>query len=217
MKRAFIPCVLLAFLLAGCGGQEEAQMEEKKGEMEEMTQAEETIEETARPITQEPIEREKNPIVVTETNYGPIEIELYWKETPKIAENFLRLVISGYYDGLTFHRIVPGFVIQGGDPQGTGMGGPGYTLPDEPTTKKHDRGALAMARGPEGNNGSQFYIVLSKERTAHLDAQNFSVFGHVIKGMDVVDKIAQVEKGPRDMPKEKVIMTKVYEKTDLPT
>jgi len=214
MKRAFILCVLLAFLLAGCGAQEEAQMEEATGEMEEATQAEETMETKGKPITQEPIERDKNPIVVMETNHGNIEIELYWKETPKIAENLLRLVISQYYDGLTFHRIVPGFVIQGGDPLGTGTGGPGYTLPDEPTTKKHDRGALAMARGAEGNNGSQFYIVLSKERTAHLDAQNFSVFAHVIAGMDVVDKIAQVERGPRDMPKEKVVMTKVYEKTE---
>jgi peptidyl-prolyl cis-trans isomerase B (cyclophilin B) len=214
MKRAFILCVLLAFLLAGCGAQEEAQMEEKKGEMEEVTEAEGTAEEVSKPITKEPIERDKNPIVVMETNQGTIEIELYWKETPKIAENFLRLVISGYYDGLTFHRIVPGFVIQGGDPLGTGTGGPGYTLPDEPTTKKHDRGALAMARGAQGNNGSQFYIVLSKERTAHLDDQNFSVFAHVIKGMDVVDKIAQMERGERDMPKEKVIMTKVYEKTE---
>jgi peptidyl-prolyl cis-trans isomerase B (cyclophilin B) len=214
MKRAFILCVLLAFLLAGCGAQEEAQMEEKKGEMEEVTEAEETAEEVSKPITKEPIERDKNPIVVMETNQGTIEIELYWKETPRIAENFLRLVISGYYDGLTFHRIVPGFVIQGGDPLGTGTGGPGYTLPDEPTTKKHDRGALAMARGAQGNNGSQFYIVLSKERTAHLDDQNFSVFAHVIKGMDVVDKIAQMERGERDMPKEKVIMTKVYEKTE---
>ena len=214
MKRAFILCVLLAFFLAGCGGQEEAQMEQTKGEAEEVTQAEETTEETGKPITQEPIERDKNPIVVMETNHGTMEIELFWKETPKIAENFLRLVISGYYDGLTFHRIVSGFVIQGGDPLGTGTGGPGYTLPDEPTTKKHDRGALAMARGAEGNNGSQFYIVLSKERTAHLDAQNFSIFAQVVKGMEVVEKIAQVEKGPRDMPKEKVIMTKVYEKTE---
>jgi cyclophilin family peptidyl-prolyl cis-trans isomerase len=214
MKKAFILCVLLAFFLAGCGAQEEAQVEEKKGEMEEVTQAEETTEETGKPITKEPIERDKNPIVVMETNHGTMEIELFWKETPKIAENFLRLVISEYYDGLTFHRIVSGFVIQGGDPLGTGTGGPGYTLPDEPTTKKHDRGALAMARGAEGNNGSQFYIVLSKERTAHLDAQNFSIFAQVVKGMDVVEKIAQVEKGPRDMPKEKVIMTKVYEKTE---
>jgi peptidyl-prolyl cis-trans isomerase B (cyclophilin B) len=220
MKKAFILCVLFAFFLAGCGG-EEPQMEKTKGQAEEVTEGEVTegeemaeTEEAAKPISQEPIERDKNPIVVMETNLGTIEIELYWKETPKIAENFLRLVISGYYDGLTFHRIVPGFVIQGGDPEGIGTGGPGYTLPDETTTMKHDRGTLAMARGPMGNNGSQFYIALSKEKTAHLDAQKFSVFGHVIKGMDVVDKIAQVPTDERGMPKEKVVMTKVYEKTE---
>ncbi len=210
MKKVFVLSVLVAFFLLGCGKQEEAQTEQSEGEVEEMAQAE--PEEYTKPIIQEPITRDKNPIVVMETNLGTMEIELFWKETPKIAENFLRLVLSGYYDSLTFHRVVPGFVIQGGDPTGTGRGGPGYTLPDETTTMKHDRGTLAMARGMEGNNGSQFYISLSKEKTAHLDDQNFSVFGKVIKGMDVVDKIAGVEKAG-ESPKEPVIMTRVYEKT----
>jgi peptidyl-prolyl cis-trans isomerase B (cyclophilin B) len=199
---------VLVFFVFGCGKQEEAQVEKSKGPADEVAQTEEPTKE----IMQDPIEREKNPIVVMETNLGTIEIELFWKETPKIAENFLRLVLSGYYDSLTFHRIVPGFVIQGGDPLGTGTGGPGYTLPDEPTVKKHDRGTLAMARGMHGNNGSQFYIALSKESTAHLDQQNFSVFAHVIKGMDVVDKIAGMETVGQK-PKEPVIMTKVYEKS----
>jgi len=210
MKRILILSVLLVFFLFGCGKKEEAQTEKKIEEQpEQVTEAEEET----KPISQEPIVREKNPIVVMETNFGTIEIELFWKETPKIAENFLRLVLSGFYDGLTFHRIAPGFVIQGGDPTGTGAGGPGYTLPDEPTVKKHDRGTLAMARGAQGNNGSQFYIALSKEKTAHLDQQNFSVFGHVVKGMEVVDKIAGVEMIGQK-PKEQVIMTKVYEKTE---
>jgi cyclophilin family peptidyl-prolyl cis-trans isomerase len=207
MKKVVILSVLLVFFVFGCGGQQEAQVEKSKGATEETAQKEEPTKE----IMQDPIERDENPIVVMETNHGTIEIELFWEETPKIAENFLRLVLSGYYDGLTFHRIVPGFVIQGGDPTGTGRGGPGYTLPDEPTEMKHDRGTLAMARGMEGNNGSQFYIALSKEKTAHLDQQNFSVFGQVVKGMDVVDKIAQVETDGQT-PKEPVIMTKVYEK-----
>jgi cyclophilin family peptidyl-prolyl cis-trans isomerase len=210
MKRIFILSVLVVFFLFGCGKKEEAQTEKVEEQPEQVTEAEEET----KPISQEPIEREKNPIVVMETNLGTIEIELYWKESPKIAENFLRLIISGFYDNLTFHRIVPGFVIQGGDPTGTGTGGPGYTLPDEPTVKKHDRGTLAMARSALGNNGSQFYIALSKEKTAHLDQQNFSVFAHVVKGMDVVDKIAQVPTEAGGRPKEKVIMTKVYEKTE---
>lgn len=209
MKKVLILSVLLAFFLLGCGKKEEVKTEKGEEQPEQVT---ETKEEATKPISQEPIVREKNPIVVMETNFGTMEIELYWKESPKLAENFLRLANSGYYDSLTFHRVIPGFVIQGGDPLGNGTGGPGYKLPDEPTVKKHERGAIAMARSAEGNSGSQFYIVLSKERTAHLDNQGFTVFAHVIKGMDVVDKIAAVKTGAGDMPTEKVIMTKVYEK-----
>lgn len=195
MKRISIFLLLSLFFIFGCGKKEEVKTEKAEKE-----------------ISQEPIVREKNPIVVMETNHGTIEIELYWKESPKLAENFLRLVNSGFYNGLTFHRIVPGFVIQGGDPLGNGTGGPGYSLPDEPTVKKHERGAIAMARGPEGNSGSQFYICLSTERTARLDQMKFTVFAHVIKGMDVVDKIASVPRGPGDKPTDNVVMTKVYEK-----
>lgn len=214
MKKLLILSILLVFFLFGCGKKEEVETKGEEEQTEQMAETEATeAEKATRPIMQDPIQRDKNPIVVMETNQGTIEIELFWKETPKIAENFLRLVLSKYYDGLTFHRIVPGFVIQGGDPTGTGRGSPGYILPDEPTEKKHDRGTLAMARGPQGNNGSQFYIALSKEATSHLDAQNFSVFGQVIKGMDVVDKISQVETVAQK-PKQPVVMTKVYEKTE---
>jgi cyclophilin family peptidyl-prolyl cis-trans isomerase len=210
MKRVSILVVVSLFFIFGCGKKEEVQTETMEEKAEEVVS-----EETAEPeIMQEPIVREKNPVVVIETNHGPIEVELYWKESPKLAENFLRLVLSGYYNGLTFHRVVPDFVIQGGDPTGTGTGGPGYKLPDEPTTKKHERGAIAMARSAEGNSGSQFYICLSAEKTAHLDQQNFTVFAHVIKGMDVVDKIAAVPFDQRSKPTEDVIMTKVYEKTE---
>jgi peptidyl-prolyl cis-trans isomerase B (cyclophilin B) len=213
MRKAFILCALLAFFLLDCGGQEETQMEQTKGQAEEVTEAEEMAEreETAKPITQEPIEREKNPIVVMETNFGTIELELFWDKTPKTAENLLRLVISEFYDSLTFHRIIPNFVIQGGCPLGNGTGGPGYTIDFEKADTKHHRGSLAMARSQDPNSaGCQFYICLKD--LPQLDG-SYVVFGKVVKGMDVVDKIAQVETGPRDMPKEKVIMTKVYEKT----
>jgi cyclophilin family peptidyl-prolyl cis-trans isomerase len=214
MKKVLILSILLVFFLFGCGKKEEVETKGEEEQTEQMAETEATeAEKATRPIMQDPIQRDKNPIVVMETNQGTIEIELFWKETPKIAENFLRLVLSKYYDGLTFHRIVPGFVVQGGDPTGTGRGSPGYILADEPTEKKHDRGTLAMARGAQGNNGSQFYIALSKEATSHLDAQNFSVFGQVIKGLDVVDKISQVETVAQK-PKQPVVMTKVYEKTE---
>ena len=210
MKRITILVVVSLFFIFGCGKKEEVQTETMEEKAEEVV-----AEETPEPeIMQEPIVREKNPIVLMETNQGTIEIELYWKESPKLAENFLRLVLSEFYNGLTFHRIAPGFVIQGGDPTGTGTGGPGYRLPDEPTTKKHERAAIAMARSAEGNSGSQFYICLSTEKTAHLDGQNFTVFAHVVDGMDVVDKIAAVPTDPRSKPTEDVVMTKVYEKTE---
>ena len=210
MKRISILLLVSLFFVFGCAKKEEVKTEKVEEEAAEVV----TPETAEKEISKEPIVREKNPIVVMETNHGIIEIELYWKESPKLAENFLRLVLSGFYDSLTFHRIVPDFVIQGGDPTGTGTGGPGYTLPDEPTVKKHERGAMAMARSAAGNSGSQFYVCLTTERTAPLDQQNFTVFAHVTAGMDVVDKIAQVPTGPRGMPQEKVVMTKVYEKTE---
>jgi len=210
MKRISILLLVSMFFIFGCGKKEEVKTEKVEEKPAELAPPETTKKE----ISQEPIVREKNPIVVMETNHGPIEIELYWKESPKLTENFLRLVNNGFYNDLTFHRIVPGFVIQGGDPSGTGSGGPGYKLPDEPTVKKHERGAIAMARSAEGNSGSQFYVCLSTEKTAHLDQMGFTVFAHVTAGMDVVDKIASVPNSgpPENRALEKVIMTKVYEK-----
>ena len=213
MKKVIILWVLFAFFLFGCGKKEEVQTERAEEQVEEVTEAEEMTEteEATKPISQEPIKRDKNPIVVIETNFGAIELELFWDKTPKTAENMLRLVLSGFYDGLTFHRIVPNFVVQGGCPLGNGTGGPGYTIDFEQADTKHVRGSLGMARSQDPNSaGSQFYICL--KALPNLDG-NYVVFGKVVKGMDVVDKIAQVETDPRDMPKEKVIMTKVYEKT----
>ncbi len=208
MKRIFILSVLLVFFLFGCGKKEEVQTEKVEEQPEQVTEAEEET----KPISQEPIVRDKNPIVVMETSFGNIELELFWDKTPKTAENLLRLVISGFYDGLTFHRIIPNFVIQGGCPVGDGTGGPGYSMDFEKADTKHLKGSLAMARSQDLNSaGSQFYICL--KALPNLDG-NYVVFGKVVKGMDVVDKIAQVETGTRGMPKEKVIMTKVYEKTE---
>lgn len=209
MKKAFVLIfsVLLLFFLLGCGKKEEVKTQKAE---EQPAQVAETKAPETKPISQEPIVRDKNPIVVMETNYGPIELELFWKETPKTAENFLRLTISGFYDGLTFHRIVPNFVIQGGDPSGDGTGGPGYSIPFEKANTKHLRGYLGMARSQDPNSaGSQFYICLRD--LPNLD-NNYVVFGKVVKGMDTVDKIAAVKTGPGDFPVNKVTMTKVYEK-----
>ncbi len=149
---------------------------------------------------------------VLETNFGKINIALDFDAAPKTAANFEKLVKEKFYDGLTFHRIIPGFVIQGGDPKGDGTGDPGYTLPAE-IKLKHRRGAVAMARLPDQVNparessGSQFYIAL--QDLPQLDGQ-YTVFGEVISGMEIVQKIAAVKTGAFDKPLEPVIIEKAY-------
>ncbi len=125
--------------------------------------------------------------IITLEKGGKITLELYPDKAPKTVENFIKLATQGFYHGLTFHRRVEGFVIQGGDPNGNGTGGPGYTIEAEFNSSPHDRGALAMARSADPNSaGSQFYICLAP---AHSLDGNYTVFGKVIKGMDVADKV----------------------------
>jgi cyclophilin family peptidyl-prolyl cis-trans isomerase len=133
--------------------------------------------------------RPLNPIAIIETERGTIKVKLYPEEAPKTVENFIKLIKKNFYDGLKFHRVEPGFVIQGGDPNGDGTGGPGYSIPDEKNTKlKHNRGAVAMAKSSAPNSaGSQFYIVISKP-APHLDG-GYTVFGQVIAGQEVAEKI----------------------------
>src|SRR3954469_5389021 len=132
------------------------------------------------------------------TNHGPIVLELHDDEAPTTVQNFLKLTRDGYYDGLIFHRIIPNFMIQGGCPQGTGTGGPGYEFEDEINDHKIMRGALAMAnRGPD-TNGSQFFIVTTAE-APWLDGKH-TVFGEVTGGMDVVDRIGTTQTDSRDRP-----------------
>lgn len=128
----------------------------------------------------------KNRKAVIETEKGKIEFEIF-TDAPKAASNFIFLVRDGFYDGLTFHRVVPGFVIQGGDPLGNGTGGPGYRFEDEPVTKKYDKGIVAMANAGPNTNGSQFFIMI--EDNPQLPP-NYTIFGKVITGQDVVGKIA---------------------------
>jgi peptidyl-prolyl cis-trans isomerase B (cyclophilin B) len=135
-------------------------------------------------------------VVKIQTNKGDIVVETFDKETPVTAGNFLELVKSGFYNGVTFHRVVPGFVIQGGDPTGTGGGGPGWTIPLEAkaTALTHERGRLSMARTSAPNSaGSQFFICLSTEGVQSLNGQ-YAVFGKVLQGLDVVDKIVVGDK-----------------------
>ena len=148
-----------------------------------------------------------NPVVtITMTNGDVMKAELYPEIAPNTVNNFISLVQKGFYDGLIFHRVISGFMIQGGDPQGTGMGGPGYSIKGEFAMNgvrndlKHTRGVLSMARSMMPNSaGSQFFIMHAN--APHLDGQ-YAAFGKVVEGLDVVDKIASVRTGWQDKPVE---------------
>ena len=149
-----------------------------------------------------------NDRVMLETNKGDIVIELYSKEMPITTGNFKKLVSEGFYDGVIFHRVIDGFMIQGGDPTGTGMGGPGYNIKDEFTRSELDknlRGTIAMANAGPNTGGSQFFINLVDN--IHLNGKH-PVFGKVVEGMDVVNMIAGVETDRNDLPIEDVMITK---------
>ena len=155
-----------------------------------------------------------NPIVrITMDSSKTIRLELYPEIAPITVENFLDLVNKGFYNCLTFHRIIPGFMIQGGDPSGNGTGGPGYSIKGEfksngvNNTMKHERGVISMARAFDPNSaGSQFFIM--HKDAPHLDGE-YAAFGKVIEGLEAVDEIASVETGFQDAPVKKVVMEKV--------
>ena len=134
------------------------------------------------------------------TNHGAIAVELHDEDAPKTVENFLKLARDGFYDGVIFHRVIPDFMIQGGDPTGTGSGGPGYTFEDEFNQHKVVRGALAMANAGPNTNGSQFFIVTT-DAAPWLDGKH-TVFGTVVEGMDVVDAIESTSTDASDRPLE---------------
>ena len=141
------------------------------------------------------------------TNQGPIEIEFFDEDAPKTVDNFLKLSRDGYYDGLIFHRIIKDFMIQGGCPQGTGTGGPGYEFEDEINDHKIERGALAMANRGPNTNGSQFFIVTT-EAAPWLDRKH-TVFGEVTSGLDTVDAIEGAETGAQDRPVQDITVERV--------
>jgi cyclophilin family peptidyl-prolyl cis-trans isomerase len=134
------------------------------------------------------------------TSAGPIEVKFFDEDAPKTVENFRKLAGDGFYDGLIFHRVIPDFMIQGGCPQGTGTGGPGYQFEDEFNDNKIVRGALAMANSGPNTNGSQFFVVTT-EAAPWLDGKH-TVFGEVTGGMENVDAIEKAETGPGDKPVE---------------
>jgi peptidyl-prolyl cis-trans isomerase B (cyclophilin B) len=144
---------------------------------------------------------------ILHTNAGPITIQFVGGEAPKTVENFRKLAGDGFYDGLIFHRVIKDFMIQGGDPEGTGSGGPGYTFEDEINDHKVVRGALAMANAGPNTNGSQFFIVTT-DAAPWLDGKH-TVFGEVTSGMDAVDAIEGTATGPGDRPTEPQVIERV--------
>jgi cyclophilin family peptidyl-prolyl cis-trans isomerase len=144
---------------------------------------------------------------VLHTSEGDVEVELFPDDAPKTVANFTKLAADGYYDGLIFHRVIPDFMIQGGCPQGTGTGGPGYEFEDEINEHKVERGALAMANAGPNTNGSQFFIVTA-EATPWLDGKH-TVFGKVTSGQDVVDRISKADRDARDRPREPITIDSI--------
>ena len=162
------------------------------------------------------LEEGKSYTATLETSHGKIEVEFYPEDAPLTVNNFVSLAKEGYYDGTPFHRIVKGFVIQGGDPTGTGTGGPGFKFKDETIKKDYEAGTLAMANAGANTNGSQFFIVLEDLR-GRLP-KNYTIFGKVTDGMDVVKSISDVDvtrspSGEVSSPVEPVILTKVEVQT----
>lgn len=160
----------------------------------------------------------KNPIVTIEMENGnTMKAELYPEIAPNTVNNFISLINKGFYDGVIFHRVIPGFMIQGGDPDGSGMGGPDYSIKGEFSNNgfkndlKHDKGVLSMARTMAPNSaGSQFFVMVAK--APHLDGQ-YAAFGKVIEGIEEADRIVSVKRDSGDKPKEAQVMKKVTVET----
>ncbi|SOC39312.1 peptidylprolyl isomerase [Ureibacillus acetophenoni] len=207
-KTVYFALTLMLFILvlAACGTSNE---ETQPAETKENNSTTESADKGNYPseVTENPI------VTITMDNDEKIVLELEPKVAPNTVANFIFLAEDGYYDGLTFHRVIPGFMIQGGDPLGNGTGGPDYSIDGEFSSNgfennlKHERGVISMARSQDPNSaGSQFFIMV--EAAPHLDG-DYAAFGKVIEGMEVADKIVSVERGKADKPLEDQVMKKV--------
>jgi peptidyl-prolyl cis-trans isomerase B (cyclophilin B) len=220
--------ILAALLILGCGGNKARTQEPSTpppsdqtpeatdetapagGPAEAAAPAEKPLEAVTAKLTEDSLPKEIY-LTFDIKDFGKIVVQLFAKDAPKSVTNIVNLAVDGFYNGLTFHRIVPGFVVQGGDPDGTGGGGPGYTVPAE-IKKKHDKGCMAMARKPDQVNpkkessGSQFYFCL--EALPDLDGE-YTVIGQITEGMDVLEKLGQVKTGKKDKPIDPPVMTSV--------
>lgn len=205
-KLGIITIILLSlFLFTGCVNSSDSNTSTDTNESQDNNQ-----EATAKNQTEDPMINstpQPNKTVVLKTNKGDIKIELFNSTMPITANNFLKLAEQDFYDGVIFHRVIPDFMIQGGDPDGNGTGGPGYNIPDEFTDKnKNDRGTISMANSGPDTGGSQFFINVVDNN--FLDSKH-PVFGKVVEGMDVVDEIVKVEADAMDRPVDEVVIEDV--------
>ncbi len=192
MKRVSIVVLFLMLLLSvGCSGNQAGQQPSADNSAKQTESS-----------------NKKNSFAVFETTQGTFKVELFEDKAPITTKNFITLVNKGFYNGLIFHRVIDGFMIQGGDPKGNGTGGPGYTIPDEfnSSLRHSSEGILSMANAGPNTGGSQFFITLVA--TPWLDNKH-AVFGKVVEGMDVVRKIGKVKTGMQDKPLEDVVMKKI--------
>lgn len=202
MKTIFLTVLAAAALFAGC--KKEQQQTEQKMEATAQVQNPSSAPQPQAGMPQD----STDPQVVMETDSGTITLELFSKEAPITVANFLKLVNQKFYDGLTFHRVIPGFMIQGGDPKGDGTGGPGWTIKGEFGTRKHVLGTLSMARTADPNSaGSQFFICVAP--APHLDSQ-YAAFGQALSGAEVAVKISSVPRDQNDKPLSPVHIKRVY-------
>lgn len=178
-----------------------------KKQASEEVKTNKTAERTYSKMPEMQIDVNKTYTASFETNKGNFRIELFTKDAPKTVNNFVVLAKDKFYDGLTFHRVIKDFMIQGGDPKGDGTGGPGYQFEDEINSHKLVQGTLAMANSGANTNGSQFFIV-TKDKTDWLDGKH-TAFGKVTEGLDVVMSIDKVETGENDKPKDSVVINKI--------
>lgn len=214
MQKKIIPLLLAALLLLGCRSSAAKDADQQNRSEEEGTAAQ-----SNQSAQEETDVNQTYPIAtITMADGGVIQLELYPDVAPESVKNFISLANSGFYDGLIFHRVIAGFMIQGGDPEGTGAGGPGYCIKGEFAVNgvendlSHERGVISMARRamPYDSAGSQFFIV--HEDSAFLDGQ-YAAFGRVISGMETVDKIALVTTDSQDKPYHDQVMTSVRVET----
>lgn len=204
MKGILLTVLAAAAIFTGCK-KEQQQTEQKM----EATAEVQTPESKSAPEAAMPSDT-ANPQVIMETDSGTIVLELFPKEAPVTVENFLKLVNQKFYDGLIFHRVIPGFMIQGGDPKGNGSGGPGWTIKGEFGARKHVLGTLSMARTADPNSaGSQFFICVAA--APHLDGQ-YAAFGQAISGAEVAVKISTVQRDGMDKPLSPVHIKRAYQK-----